>query len=118
DIDFESRDVLSPVHPDNNLVGVERNMARYRSEDFLAQLRQQIGLLAEQPALVRQQDLQPLPSHGRGRGRGSFAATAEQPQQSYAHAALRPSRRFIRPTPSAGTVISTDSPSRQRVASS
>src|SRR5439155_12057374 len=93
DIDFERRDVLSPFHPDNNLVGVERNMARYRGEDFLPQLAQQIRLLAEQSALVRQQDLQPLPCHGRSRGGGrrSLAATTEQPQQSYGHAALRPS---------------------------
>src|SRR5689334_7083539 len=75
DVDFESRNVLAPVHPDNNLVGVERNMARYRGEDFLTQLRQQIGLLAEQPPLVRQQNLQAFAGYG---GRRRRLGTREQ----------------------------------------
>ena len=66
DVDLESRDRLAPFHPDHNLVGIERNMPRYRGEDFLAQARQQIRLLAEQAALMRQQDLQPLARDGRG----------------------------------------------------
>ena len=75
----------------------------------------QIGLLPEQPALVSQQNLQPLARHGCGRSRGF--GPGEQPQKFHAHAALRPSRRFIRPILPAGTVIWTVSPSRRRVAS-
>src|SRR4051812_6843799 len=113
DVDLESRNILAPFHPDNNLVGIERNVAGYRCEDFLAQTREQVRLLAEQPALMRQQYLQPFARDGGG-GRGG---TAEQPKQFHAHAALRPSRRFIRPMRSAGTDIAIVSPSRRRVAS-
>ena len=57
--------MLAPVHPDDDLVRIERDMPRDHGEDLLAQHAQQIGLAA-QAAFMRQQNLQPLPRDGRG----------------------------------------------------
>ena len=75
DVDLQRRDRLAAIQLDDHLVGIELDMFRHHGEDFLAQRDQQVGL-AEQPALVRQQNLQPLP-----RDRGGRFAAAEQPQQ-------------------------------------
>ena len=112
DVDFESRYMLAPLHPDNDLIRIERYVPRDRGEDFRAQPRQQIRLLAAQAALMRQQDLQPLPRDRRG----SISA-AEDAATNSAHAALRPSSRFIRPLRSVGTVMETVSPISRRAAS-
>src|SRR5262249_24877898 len=100
---------------DHNLFRIERNMARHHAEDLLAQQHQQIGL-ATQPALMREQDLQPLPrDRRRGWLRRGHGTVREKPE--YAHAALRPNNSFISPLGSLGTIISMVSPSSRRVAS-
>src|SRR5215469_6659127 len=47
DIDLQGRDVLAPLHPHNNLVGIERNMSSDGGQDFLPQQQQEVGLLAQ-----------------------------------------------------------------------
>ena len=111
DIDFERRYGRAAVQPDRDLLGIELDVPRDHGENLLAQRRQQVRLTA-QAALVRQQNLQPFPRH-----RGGCLAAAEQPQQIHAHAALRPSNRFIKPLRSAGTTMSTVSPISRRAAS-
>ena len=111
DVDLERRHRLAALQLDHHLVGIELYVFRHHREDFLPQRDEQVGL-AEQPALVRQQNLQPLP-----RNRGRRFAAAEQPQQPHAHAALRPSSRSMKPLRSAGTTMATSSPIRRREAS-
>src|SRR5262249_62223239 len=79
-----------------------------RGEDLLPQEAQQIGLAARR-ALVRQQDLQPLPRHWSG------APAPERVEE--AHAALRPNRLSNRRLRSVGMLIGTLSPRSLRAAS-
>src|SRR3954447_1165936 len=111
DVDLERRNGLAAVELDRDLVRIELDMPRHDGKNLLAQRHQQIRL-TEQAALVRQQDLQPFPGDGCG-----CTAAAEQPQQIDAHAALRPSNRFMKPLRSAGTTIWICSPLKRRAAS-
>ena len=111
DVDLQRRDGLAPLQLDDDLVGIEHYMFRHHGENFLPQRGQQVGL-AEQSALMRQQNLQPFPGDG-----GGCIAAAKQPQQIHAHAALRPNSRFMKPLRSAGTTIATSSPIKRREAS-
>ena len=109
DVDLQGRDALPALHPHNNLVGIERNMPRYRGQDFLPQQRQQIGLLAPQSALMREQDLQPLP-RDRRRGRDGAGTAGKQPKTC---SCSPPSEQVSSgPCGSLGTIIGTVSPSR------
>src|SRR5450755_3362659 len=116
DIDLKRRYSLAPVHLDDYLVRIERDMPRYHGKNFVPQQHQQIRLPAR-AALMRQQNLQPFPCNWRGSRRWHSAAAPEEPQQTGAHAALRPSNRFIRPLRSTGTSMVMVSPIRRRAAS-
>src|ERR1700755_995941 len=100
----------APVHPDDDLFRIERDMPRHHRKDLCPQQSQQFRLTA-QAAFMRQQYLQPFPCDGRG----SRAATDESKQIHYA--ALRPSNLFMKLLRGAGTVMLTFSPIRRRTAS-
>src|ERR1700744_3589482 len=112
DVSLQGRNVFPPLHPHDDLVGIERHMPRYHGEDFFPQPQQEIGLVPAHAALMRQQDLQPLP---RNRSRGRRGTAGKKPK--HAHAALRPSSRLIRPLRSLGTIMGMVSPSSLFVAS-
>ena len=111
DIDLEGRDLVAALEPDDDLGRVQRDMPGHDGENFLTQHAEQIGLAA-QSAFMGKQDLQPFARDGCG----GLVAT-EKPKQTHAHAALRRSRRSMKPLRSAGTCIGTVSPHSRRAAS-
>src|SRR5262249_38792405 len=108
DVDLEGRDGRSTVHPHVDVFAPDGDVLGDRGEDLLTQEAQQIGLAARR-ALVRQQDLQPLPRHWSG------APAPERVEE--AHAALRPNSLSNRRLRSVGMLIGTLSPRSLRAAS-
>src|SRR5262249_39957111 len=59
DVDLKRRDIPSSLHADDNLLRIERNMARHGGKNLFAQEHQKVGLAAH-PAFMREQNLQPF----------------------------------------------------------
>src|ERR1700757_5044753 len=103
--------MFAPVHPDDDLFRIKRDMPRDHGEDLGPQQSQQFRLAA-QAAFMRQEYLQPFPCNWRG-----GVTSTNEPEQIH-HAALRRSNRFMKPLRSSvGTIMVTVSPIRRRTAS-
>src|SRR5204862_489896 len=99
---------IATIHPDLDLVRLERDVLGDYGKDLLAQNVEQIGL-AVRLAFVSEQDLKPLPRYRR---RATLFEEAEQ-----VHAALRPKSLSSSPRFWRGTVIDMSSPWSLRAAS-
>src|SRR6266446_3646994 len=107
DVDLESRNRITAIHFDLNVVVIDRNVPGDDRQNLLAKNRNQVHLAAGGP-FIGEENLQPL-----SRNRGG----SPSPEQSEdTHAALRPNSLSKNPFLSLGIVIGTTSPASRRAA--
>src|SRR5689334_10055882 len=108
DIDLQCGNRCASVDAHAYIVALDCDLTRDSRENLILQDGEQIGLAARDP-LVGEQDLQPLPRHGRG------ALAAKKMQD--VHAALRPNSLPNSGWCSDGMLMGSASPLSRRAAS-
>ena len=108
-VDDEKVSIKMERGPQVSTLAVDLHVLGDRTQDFVAQLAEQIGIAARRGALMGEQDLQPFP------GGGGRAGAGEETKQ--VHAAFLPKILPKKPRLSPGMVIGRFSPFRRRVAS-
>src|SRR4051812_12212229 len=109
DLDLQGGDRVAALHLDLDLVAFHRDVLCDNLQDLLPKDRDEIGLSADDAALMGKENLKPLAGDGR---RAAFREETDQ-----VHAALRPKSLPSKPLRSLGTTMSTASPRSRRAAS-